>query len=107
MGRRKACGICDDIDDADEDCARVLSVMVVALTDEEFNPFGFSSNPGLGLAVYSVSAKVDWLGVWGRLAPDNSLLGVVGSDIVVLLSERKKMSNCYYWCISWDFVIFF
>lgn len=88
MGRRKACGICDDIED--EDGAVVLSVVVVALTDEKFNPFSFSSNPGLGFAVYSVSAKVDRLGVWGRLAPDDSFLGVVGSDMMGFLHKREE-----------------
>ena len=85
MGRRKASGICDDIDDGGDEDGTVVLLVVTALTGEELHPFGFSSDPGLGFAVYSVSAKVEWLGVWGRLAPVDSFLGVVGSDIVIYL----------------------
>lgn len=88
MGRRKASGTCDFMDtDGSEDDAVVVLFIVAALMPAKLSSSS-SSALGLGLAVYSVRAKVDRLGVWGLVAPGDSCLGVVGSDIVISFHEK-------------------
>ena len=89
MGRRKASGTCEIIDDGGTEVDDVLAVES-AFVEADVIPTGSSSGVGDGFAVYSVRAKVDRLGVWGVVMPADSFLGVVGSDIL-LLNENPEV----------------